>query len=188
MKTQTYTRSLIACIHDNIDTSCRFDGAEIGVWKGHNAAALLEEFSHLHLCMIDSYRSGYLGMGRVGKPELSQADFEEAKQSAADRTQIYQHRSSRLFVSSNEASRTVNKKYSFVFLDASHSQDEENDVGIATDIRLWRECVLPGGILCGHDYNGLSDRRGLFCVKKSVDAAFGDRVNAKPGLIWWVKL
>lgn len=191
MRMKTHTKSLIKCIRDNINTGCRFNGVEVGVWRGANAAALLREFPNLNLCMIDRYCPDYAGAGSIGR--LLQCDFEEAKQSAETITAIYRHqsRASFLFLSSNEAAdilKSRHRSYSFVFLDASHTQDEERDIGIATDIRLWRDRVLPGGILCGHDYNGASDRRGRFCVKKSVDAAFGSRVNVEPGLVWWVKL
>lgn len=188
---KTHTRSLIRCITENINTTVHFKGAEVGVWRGENAAGLLKAFPCLNLCMIDSYRPGYIGAGSMG--QQSQDVFDEARHLAADNTRTYQQESRAhcLFLSSNEAAdvfKSTNEKFSFVFLDAAHSQDEEQDVGIATDIRIWRERVVPGGILCGHDYNGASDRRGRFCVKKSVDAAFGDSVNVEPGLVWWVKL
>ena len=188
---KTHTKSLIRCIQNNIDTGVKFDGVEIGVWEGENAAQLLKAFPYLHLCMVDRYCPDYLGGGSMS--HLSQGDFEKAKQSAENNTRIYQQQSRAFFfsASSNEvadAFMLMGRKYSFVFLDASHSQDEERDIGIATDIRQWQNLVLPGGILCGHDYDGVSDRRGWFCVKKSVDAAFGNRVNVEPGLVWWVKL
>jgi hypothetical protein len=57
-------------------------------------------------------------------------------------------------------------------------------------LKVYWKKLSPGGIYCGHDYDGAGDRRKGFGVKRAVDK-FALRhkyeVNTAPANIWWFK-
>jgi predicted O-methyltransferase YrrM len=63
-------------------------------------------------------------------------------------------------------------KFEMVFIDASHEFED-----VFNDITHWRELLVPGGILCGHDY-GREEHAGVrravdllvpkFCTRESI--------------------
>lgn len=67
-------------------------------------------------------------------------------------------------------------KVAMVFIDAAHDKDD-----VLADIALWSPHVLPGGILCGHDYQSFKG------VKQAVDETFGGEANIE-GNVWWVQI
>ena len=63
------------------------------------------------------------------------------------------------------AAEDFDKKVGFVYIDANHSFN-----AVLADIAAWKEKVLPGGILGGHDYG--HPTRILGCTK-AIDQYFG---------------
>jgi SAM-dependent methyltransferase len=65
-----------------------------------------------------------------------------------------------------------------VFIDGDHQYD-----GCKADVLAYRRLLRPGGLLCGHDYNGLPRHAG---VQRSVDELYPHR-NLHYS-IWWVRV
>lgn len=161
-------------------------GVELGVWQGENAAQLLRNLPGLYLWMIDKYKE-LNAIEKNHNPRMgakTQRDFDLARQRALDQTSFADGRRQLLVMDSREGSgKFVDELLDFVFLDASHDYDN-----VKADIDIWYPKIRPGGIISGHDYNGMGDYFGRFGVKRVVDEMFGDRVNTADGLIWWVQL
>jgi len=68
----------------------------------------------------------------------------------------------------------------FVFIDANHMYEP-----VKEDIEAWYPLIRKDGIISGHDYNGMGDKRRGWGVKRAVDERFGNNVNVLPGLVWW---
>lgn len=62
-----------------------------------------------------------------------------------------------------------------VFIDAAHDYDS-----VRADIKAWRKCVRPGGILCGHDINWPG-------VLRAVHEAFPN-CGRGGGFCWWTEI
>lgn len=181
-----HTRSLIQMIRQTIGDNPK-TGAEVGVFRGENSAALLTVFPDLTLVMVDtwrewepgsSYETGHKAMGR-----LSQIEWEEIRQDALRR--VLGRKAHVFNRTSEEAAKVVQLDpfysqtnaipFDFVFLDANHTQES-----VADDIGLWLPLVRSGGLLCGHDYGGAY--RG---VAKAVNAALGrENILTRAGRIW----
>lgn len=69
----------------------------------------------------------------------------------------------------------------FVYIDGNHDYSFVKD-----DITEWSKKVKKGGIISGHDYYRISDRRALMHVKQAVDDYVRDN-NIKPLIIWGLK-
>lgn len=72
--------------------------------------------------------------------------------------------------------------FDLIFIDADHNYES-----VKADIAAWRGSLKPGGIMCGHDYEG--DLYGEFPgVTRAVNEAFGAENIVKPGgTVWRLK-
>lgn len=150
-------------------------GAEVGVWRGENAAALLLAFPTLNLYAVDAYDNSLM----TGK-QLNLMPAELAYREASIRTKFAGSRCEFICLPSSQAITAIGEPLDFAFIDASH--DYEN---VKVDIRAWSPLIREGGILCGHDYGGTW--KG---VKQAVDEEFGTRVKTGPkrSRVWWVTI
>lgn len=119
-------------------------GAEIGVWRGEHAAALLEQNPALELLLVDPYepQPGY--QERKNHP----AYLARAERMARERLRPFG--ASAVFVrkpSTTAAAEIADASLDFVFIDADHSY-----AGALADLKAWAPKVRPGGLVCGHDY------------------------------------
>lgn len=163
-----HTRSLIDLIRQL--PSPPKAGAEIGVWTGHNAAALLAAYPELVLYGIDDYRG--CPNGHITGEEAEQEAFELLRPYSASRDDRYQ-----LIKQTSElASGMMSCVLDFIFIDASHDYES-----CKADIALWAPNVITGGLIAGHDYS--RHHKG---VVQAVDEAFGDRAQVASGKVWWV--
>jgi len=157
-------------------------GAEVGVYRGEASKDLIQAFPYLKLYMIDIWSDSFTTDKRLGgaSQKVWNEIREQARQNGVDsegyqRGIIWQARSIEAAVI------VVDHYFDFVFIDADHRYEQ-----VQQDIQAWYPKVKVGGLLCGHDYDGKNDRRGIWGVKRAVDEAFGDRVLTDRGLIWGV--
>ena len=155
-------------------------GCEVGVLTGANSGCLLRAFPDLRLFMVDLYREHDEG----GKKLSNTEKMLDALRAAAKATQFAAARRTFLITDSVSASKlVVDGSLDFVFVDADHSYG-----GVIGDLDAWIGKVRSGGIVGGHDYGGMGDRRGRFGVKRAVDEFAGRKgynVENEPGLVWW---
>lgn len=195
-KNRKHTDTLIRVFQKELGGPPLF-GTEVGVWRGENALALVEAFPSLRMRLVDCYEA-LPDWDHISKDEI-QAIEKEAHDRlptssvwhcpAKDPLDVEQRFGNRRFcfdkIRSVEGSHGWFRLQDFVFLDANHYLDH-----VRADLAAWWPRVRPGGIFCGHDYNGLMDQRGKWGVKKAVDE-FADRkgleVHKGRGRIWWIK-
>jgi len=180
-----HEKSLVRVLFAEFGKERTIRGAEVGVWKGHLSAELLRFFPDLHLVMVDLWSippgpssmrerdNNASAMLKAMKMARTQTEF------ASARRRLYQE------ASVDAARRFSVGSFDFVFIDADHYYKS-----VVADILAWWPRVKVGGILAGHDYNGVGDRRKGWGVKKAVDRfAIAQHVpiNVEPGLVWWTK-
>lgn len=172
-----HARSLIGLLKNHFGTLKPITGAEIGVWQGELSVDLLSSLHNLTLWMVDPWEKLIEGTPTMPK------QFDEvvaAKQQAIKSTQ-YLKRVVLIESSVPAAAQVKHTRFNFVFIDACHMYESVRD-----DIEAWTPLVKENGIVCGHDYDGVGDRRCGWGVKRAVDEAFGDKVQVLPGNVWWV--
>ena len=139
-------------------------GCEVGIWRGQLSRRLLREFPSLYLFMIDPYTPYEDKLGH-----LPVDDRMDAMKEAVAET-MFAANQRRFWLMSSMQSQVFfpDGYFDFVYIDADHSEE-----AVAADFNLWHPKVREGGLLGGHDYNGVGDKRGHFGVKKAVDKATG---------------
>lgn len=164
-------------------------GVEVGVWDGLLSDTLLASNSRLTLYMVDNWQTD----ATMPQCLQSHSQIDQARQQAAAIGSKYHPRSIVLELSSLEAAEQFrlqqiqpqqihNQMLDFVFIDAEHSYHS-----VLADIRAWSPLVRVGGIVSGHDYNGVGDCRLGWGVRRAVDEIFGDAVQVSSGRVWWIR-
>ena len=180
-----HARSLVRVIEDNFGREVNLHGVEVGVWKGELSSDLLSHFPNLQLIMVDLWRAED-DRGSMHAKDSSQEAMDDAWHSAAFNAQKFVGRTEMHKGSSVDvAEKFPNQTFDFVFLDADHYYESVRD-----DILAWWTKIKQHGIVAGHDYDGMGDRRKGWGVKRAVDEFFGTiglEVNVEHGLVWWVK-
>jgi len=158
-------------------------GCEVGVWEGKTSAELLSRFHNLHLHMIDPWQSeGILGSMKCSKsPRFMNKVF----RLAATNTEFAQQRRTIIRDTGTNAVTTFSDaSLDFVFIDANHYYEH-----VKEDLNDWWPKLKPEGIFVGHDYNGKTDKKGIWGVKRAVDE-FADNLNLEvevyPELLWCI--
>jgi len=118
-------------------------GAEIGVKEGRFIAHMLSKFPSLVMYAIDPWET---------QPEGNETyegwDFNSIYNEYRDKVSQFKDRVIELReYSETAADKIPDKSLDFVFIDAQHDYDS-----VKEDIALWLPKVIPGGLLCGHDY------------------------------------
>lgn len=134
-------------------------GAEIGVWKGKNAATLLARAPGLTLYMCD-----YWGDPNAPKSDQS-IQGQEAAALAKKETSFALTR--RIIVnkkSPEAADRVQDGELDFAFIDGDHMYQPCLD-----DIRAWWPKIKPGGLMLGHDIDNPRDFAAEWGVRRAVE-------------------
>lgn len=121
------------------------EGAEVGVFRGNNAANLLKTWNGKKLYLIDPWSSG--------KPRFYHSIVTERFKND-NRVKI-------LKLDSQEASKRFKiNSLDWIHIDGDHSYPE-----VKLDLSLWYLIIKSGGLISGHDYNNPKYPG----VKKAVD-------------------
>ena len=142
---------------------------EVGVHRGRTTEQLLKTFPGITVFMVDPW--GTWIDGREITPEMQAGFMAEALQRtdfAADRRVVCRKTSEEMAAESGMAD--------LVFIDAQHDYES-----VRRDLVAWNPKVRPGGIFCGHDYNG--NHKGVI---RAVDEFFvGKEFAVAEGSVWW---
>lgn len=130
--------------------------AEIGTHRGDFATAFLQSWQGQRLYCIDPYLPGS-GDDRVdyGDATQRQEDYEHAQgviRSATHNGQVCEF----IKLPSVEAatSRFTEASLDFVYIDGIHTYE-----AVLTDLRIWWQRLVLGGILAGHDVVCFGEKR-----------------------------
>lgn len=178
-----HARSLCRVLRDNIGTDVIEVGAEVGVWKGELSRDLLHFFPNLFLHMVDLWETTKDNISMHDKDRVGSA-MHDAMDAAYRNTEDFSWKRSLVQGLSTEVASTFpDSVFDFVFIDADHFYEN-----VMADVEAWWPKIREGGVMAGHDYNGMGDRRKGWGVKRAVDEFFlGSEVHVEPGLVWWVK-
>jgi len=110
-------------------------GAEVGVYKGHNAKMMLEKLDIKKLYVIDNWSKG----------KSREASIEDI---CRKRLEKYSDKIVWLIGDSGSvAKRIQDGELDFVYIDGNHKKP-----GITKDINAYYPKVKKGGLVSGHDY------------------------------------
>lgn len=146
------------------------EALEIGTWMGESALRLADVVDRVYCvdhwqgCPDPVDRLNYI-VGEVGQKVL----FETFCQNMGD--ELYRSIIP-CFGSSETYAKIWPRKVSLVFIDGDHTYR-----AVKQDIELWLPHVLPGGVLCGHDF-------GFFPGVTAAVQDSGLEFEHK-GCMWW---
>lgn len=179
-----HARSLVRVLTQQLGVDNVRFGAEIGVWRGELSADLLRTFPGLGLTMVDLWEP--FGDSAMHNKDNNVGTMLEALEDAKRNTWFAKDRRCIApFPSEEVALHWKDEEMDFVFIDADHFYKS-----VRADLRAWWPKVQSNGIMAGHDYNGMGDRRKGWGVKQAVDEFFGAlsiTVHVEPGRVWWVR-
>ena len=157
-------------------------GVEVGVQKGLYSEVLCRENPQMKVYGVDPWTS----YKTCDASEPRRKTESHASQETCDR--FYEETKVRMAkypnyeilreYSVDAVKRFEDKSIDFVYLDGNHEYSFVID-----DITEWSKKIRPGGIIAGHDYYRIKDKRSLMHVKFAVDD-YVKKNNIKPLVIW----
>lgn len=148
--------------------------AEIGVFRGKNAAVLRQEFPDAHLYLIDPWQPSISYLESGSAVAQKQNTYEEA----FNHVSTFFEKDPKVSIikkTAESAAPEVPNGLDLVFIDANHEYHQ-----VKKDILTWKKKVRPGGILSGHNYS----RIRLPGVKKAVDEVFDKNFHLGQDEVW----
>lgn len=177
-----HARSLVRVLADHLGS--RMTGVEVGVSSGELSESLLRTFPHLILYMVDGWE---LLDENPTQTKSGKTRMEEERLAATSRTGFAGRRRTIVQCKSlDAATRFVDGQLDFVFVDACHLYESVRD-----DVSAWAPKIRRGGVLSGHDYDGMGDRRKGWGVRRAVDEWASENrkvVSVEPGRVWWIEM
>lgn len=148
-------------------------GVEIGVDLGVNAKSIMETMPGMaRLYLVDPYTV------YEKRPSIDQLQSRQNR--AVKYLRPHSNKILWFFGPSSEAVRLIPEAPHLVYVDGNHAKDS-----VLLDVTMWFSKLLPGGVLCGHDFH-LSEVR-------SVVTAFAEEEKLKlwvsrqsPQNDWWL--
>ena len=156
------------------------NGVEVGVKEGKFTKHLLGTFPKMTIVGVDPYEFQPKS-DELGYESYLKWNFDNIIKGLGRNTSNFGDRF-RLVrkYSADAATEFDDHSFDFVFIDAQHTYE-----GVKDDIRLWRNKVRPGGLLCGHDYDYTRPR--FADVIRAVDESL-DSVETAEDHVWWKRL
>lgn len=139
-------------------------GAEIGVYQGNYSKDLLRRISGLKLYGIDCWENyeGYKDFNMYQQQHIHEA-YEIAKENVkgydCELIKMYSTDAAKLF---------KDESLDFVFIDGNHDYEH-----VVEDIAAWSKKVRRGGVIYGHDYVDMSNRKGRWRKFNVINAVDG---------------
>lgn len=150
---------------------------DVGSWLGDSAIAMMEAGAH-GVCCVDTWVPSLddpLSSLRFDR-DIVIAEHHRRLNEASIRYGVGWRAIYEPSVAAAEDEYVQRRQ--LVFIDACHTYE-----AVKADILAWGKNVVPGGILCGHDYN----TKAFPGVKKAVDEIFGQgNVKVEGRCVWWV--
>lgn len=150
--------------------------AEIGVWEGAFSKRIMEicEPSELHLIDPWLYQPefGNTGFGRKKNENLMEVKYQGVVDMFKDDDRVKIHRAT----SEAALSALPDASLDWVYIDGNH-----NEPFVGQDLALCLKKVKHDGLICGDDFNWMSDAQGA-PVKSAVEALLaelGDQAELK---------
>jgi len=162
--------------------SCHGMILEIGSWKGRSTRAFADHTPGLVYAvdMWESSPAGWMDPATYTKAILQKRPEDYIFQIFCDnlRSHIESGKVHPIRKSSIEAAEECILWFDLIFIDAAHDYES-----VARDITIWSGKLLPGGLLCGHDYS-----EHWPDVMKAVDDAIPHRKVVPGTSIWYAKI
>ena len=142
--------------------------AEIGVWEGDFSKRIVDICEPAELHLIDPWlyqpEFGNTGFGRKKNEHLMEAKYQGVVERFKDEPRVKVHRAT----SDVALNSLPDGALDWVYIDGNH-----NEPFIGQDIALCLRKVKHDGIICGDDFNWMSDAQGA-PVKTAVEAALAE--------------
>ena len=150
---------------------------ELGTWKGRSLCSVADIIKRkkLKVIAVDTFEGTIVedAMIEVAKRENIEFIFIENMERFGLKPTIYR-------MTTNEASiRVKDKSLDLVFIDSDHTEE-----GVRNDLAKWESKVKKGGLISGHDYNGVTWPG----VRKAVDERYYDVHYDGKSIVWSKKL
>lgn len=138
---------------------------EIGSYRGESSEIFLKNINVSVLTCVDSWTNGYDDSdvaSYITPMSVIENEFDVRLSPYFDRLIKIKGRSS-------DVHNTVEDSYDLVYIDADHTYE-----GCLADISNYKDKVVAGGFLCGHDYGHPSIIKAIEDSIGSVDCVFED--------------
>lgn len=168
------------------DSQHAWQGAEVGVFRGHCSALLLRSLPNLRLTMVDTWHSPIPGEALWNDPHLRQInvkDMADALELTLRTTEFAKERRKIIVADLASAADSVSDcSLDFVFLDADHSLE-----GTLQAIEKWLPKVKTGGVVAGHDldypdYPSVRRAVEVYCARHHLEW------HVAPDYVWWFQV
>lgn len=152
--------------------SKKIKAVEIGVLRGKNSLAILNNLNIEKIYLVDPYE----------KYEEYRADSNYFNVFAAEKRAkkvLNKFKEKVIWIKeySNKAVKKIKEKVDFIYVDGNHEYEY-----VLKDLELYWPIIVNGGVLSGHDiqYEGVSRAVLEFARKNNLEIHFGDRRD------WWI--
>ncbi len=162
-------------------SKCKGNIAEIGCWKGRSTRAMADNTEAI-VYAVDTWRGTAQDphfKELIGKPEeyLMEIFLENMGDHCSEphwHVRPCPHEDASTYFAKYLGGGCYNRKFDMVFIDAAHDY-----ASVRADILAWKPLLVPGGLMCGHDFE--TDRGG---VVKAVKEIYPKARKVGVGTIW----
>lgn len=172
-----FPRSAVRFIKEN-NKGAKLIGAEIGTYRGDNAASIMKTLPMKRFFIIDPYEA----YEEYADEKNIQRELNEALRVARRRMSRYKDKVVFIRKKSLYAHNDIPDNLDFVYIDGNHDYES-----VKKDMEIYFEKLKSGGVLAGHDI-----QNGFIEEHDGVTKAFVEFVNEKglfPYILvpdWWV--